>query len=68
MTDLTAHIQGIRVCDTHEHLGKEHDWVEKGPSDVVIDLFSTSVAAGLTVGLIRTIFFRSVCRISWSFS
>lgn len=48
-TDLAAHVANVQVCDTHEHLTKENDWIEKGPSDVVIDLFSTYVAGDIRV-------------------
>jgi uncharacterized protein len=47
MTDLATHIQQIRVCDTHEHLHKEDEWVENGPADVLQDLFQNYVPADL---------------------
>lgn len=47
MTDLATHIQQIRVCDTHEHLRKENDWVQDGPKDVLSDLFQNYVPADL---------------------
>lgn len=47
MTDLATHIQQIRICDTHEHLRKESEWVEDGPRDVLQDLFANYVPADL---------------------
>lgn len=46
MTDLTHHIQTIRLVDTHEHMRRENDWVEKGP-DILQDLFGNYVPADL---------------------
>src|SRR3954451_9559063 len=37
-TDLAAHIQDIRVVDTHSHLGGDIYW-EEHPRDVLADLF-----------------------------
>ena len=30
-TDLAHHIQGTPLVDTHEHLDREHVWLENGP-------------------------------------
>lgn len=38
-TDLSLHIERLRVVDTHEHQMPESDWVHKGPGDVLADLF-----------------------------
>jgi uncharacterized protein len=46
-TDLALHIQQTVMVDTHEHLGKEPEWVEQGPRDVLQDLFSNYVPADL---------------------
>ena len=46
-TDLEQHIQQTPLCDTHEHLGKESDWLENGPSDPLQDLFTNYVSADL---------------------
>ncbi len=45
-TDLTYHIQSIRLVDTHEHMRRENDWVENGP-DILQDLFGNYVPADL---------------------
>ncbi len=45
-TDLTHHIQSIRLVDTHEHMRREPDWVGNGP-DVLQDLFGNYVPADL---------------------
>ena len=45
-TDLTHHIQSIRLVDTHEHMRRENDWVENGP-DILQDLFGNYVPADL---------------------
>ncbi len=45
-TDLAHHIRQTPLCDTHEHLKKESEWVEKGP-DVLQDLFGNYVLADL---------------------
>lgn len=45
-TDLAGHIQQQPLVDTHEHLGKESDWVEAGP-DILSDLFGNYVPADL---------------------
>ena len=46
LTDLHTHINQTRLVDTHEHLGKEHHWVEEGP-DILQDLFGNYVPADL---------------------
>lgn len=48
MTDLAEHIQSLRMIDTHEHLNKEHDFVQGGP-DILQDLFDNYVRADLMV-------------------
>ncbi|MDA0748528.1 MAG: amidohydrolase family protein [bacterium] len=45
-TDLERHIQNTPLCDTHEHLKKEAEWVENGP-DILQDLFGNYVPADL---------------------
>ncbi|MEE2753169.1 MAG: hypothetical protein VX910_04230, partial [Candidatus Latescibacterota bacterium] len=45
-TDLAIHINETPLVDTHEHLKKEHDWVEAGP-DILQDLFGNYVPADL---------------------
>jgi uncharacterized protein len=45
-TDLAQHIQDTPLCDTHEHLKKEHEWTDNGP-DILQDLFSNYVPADL---------------------
>ena len=45
-TDLTHHIESIRLVDTHEHMKRESDWVENGP-DILQDLFGNYVPADL---------------------
>src|SRR3954447_20240187 len=37
-TDLAAHIQAMRIVDTHSHLGGDIYWEEQ-PRDVLADLF-----------------------------
>ena len=46
-TDLELHIQQTPLCDTHEHLRKEREWVDDGPADVLNDLFTNYVPADL---------------------
>ena len=46
MTDLTQHIQELKLIDTHEHLRKEQEYVKNGP-DVLTDLFGNYVLADL---------------------
>ena len=45
-TDLARHIEETPLCDTHEHLRREPDWVEDGP-DILRDLFENYVPADL---------------------
>ena len=45
-TDLFLHIENTLLIDTHEHLRKEHEWVEEGP-DLLQDLFGNYVPADL---------------------
>lgn len=47
-TDLAQHIQTTPLCDTHEHLRKEAEYVENGP-DLLQNLFSSYVPADLVV-------------------
>ena len=47
-TDSALHIRQTPLADTHEHLGRESDWVERGPSDVLQDLFGNYAAGDLT--------------------
>ena len=46
MSDLAQHIQETPLIDSHEHLRKEHEYVENGP-DVLADLFGNYVSADL---------------------
>ena len=46
ITDLTHHIQSIRLVDTHEHMRRESEWVENVP-DILQDLFGNYVPADL---------------------
>lgn len=46
MTDLAEHIQNSWLCDTHEHLRTEREYLEQGP-DVLVDLFGNYAAADL---------------------
>jgi predicted TIM-barrel fold metal-dependent hydrolase len=46
-TDLSLHIQQLALTDTHEHLGREPEWLERGPTDVLQDLFGNYVGADL---------------------
>jgi len=48
MTDLAEHIHSLRMIDTHEHLNKEHDFIQDGP-DILHDLFGNYVEADLIV-------------------
>lgn len=48
MTNLEQHIQDTPLHDTHEHLKKEHEFVETGP-DILQDLFGNYVRADLVV-------------------
>ena len=45
-TELSHHIQSVRLVDTHEHMRRENDWVENGP-DILQDLFGNYVPADL---------------------
>ncbi|MEM7031282.1 MAG: amidohydrolase family protein [Chloroflexota bacterium] len=47
-TDLTHFIWQTPLCDTHEHLGKEDDYLEKAP-DILQNLFENYVSADLFV-------------------
>lgn len=47
-TDLVLHIQTTPLCDTHEHLRKEREYVETGP-DLLQSLFENYVTADLIV-------------------
>src|ERR1051325_3067069 len=47
VSDLAAHIHEIRVCDTHEHLCKENEWVGGKVADVLADLFRSYIAGDL---------------------
>ena len=46
-SDLAEHILGTPLCDTHEHLRKEQEWLDEGPGDVLADLFTNYVPADL---------------------
>jgi uncharacterized protein len=46
MTDLELHTQRTPLCDTHEHLGTEADWIG-GQGDVLADLFHNYAPADL---------------------
>ncbi|MBI2191205.1 MAG: amidohydrolase family protein [Planctomycetes bacterium] len=48
-TNLALHIQQLPLCDSHEHLRKEKDYVENGP-DILQNLFGNYVQADLVVG------------------
>ncbi len=48
MNDLAEHIRSLRMIDTHEHLNKEHDFIQDGP-DILHDLFGNYVEADLIV-------------------
>ncbi|MXX14838.1 MAG: amidohydrolase family protein [Gemmatimonadetes bacterium] len=45
-TSLSEHIEQTALCDTHEHLRREPDWIDDGP-DVLQDLFGNYVPADL---------------------
>ncbi|MFN8441831.1 MAG: amidohydrolase family protein [Caldilineaceae bacterium] len=47
-TDLFLHIQDTPLCDSHEHLHKENEYVENGP-DLLQNLFSSYLPADLVV-------------------
>jgi predicted TIM-barrel fold metal-dependent hydrolase len=44
-TELSQHIQNTILIDTHEHLNREHGWVNEGPKDLLQDLFQNYVPA-----------------------
>ena len=48
LTDLAHYIQETPLCDTHEHLNKEQEYVENGP-DILQSLFNNYVLADLVV-------------------
>jgi hypothetical protein len=45
-TNLSGHIQSVKLVDTHEHLRKEPEWLNSGP-DILQDLFGNYVPADL---------------------
>ena len=45
-TDLQRHINETIVVDTHEHMEREEQWLER-PNDVLTDLFSNYIPADL---------------------
>src|SRR5258707_9911464 len=47
-TQLAEHIQNTTLCDTHEHLRKEAEFVERGP-DILQSLFDNYVMTDLGV-------------------
>ena len=47
-TDLAKHIQQTPLCDTHEHMRSESDYVDDGP-DILQNLFGNYVPADLVV-------------------
>lgn len=49
-TQLADFIADAKVIDTHEHMRKEHEWVDNGPHDVLADLFMNYVPADLASG------------------
>lgn len=48
MTQLAHHITSLPLCDTHEHLHSEREYVEDGP-DLLQNLFGNYVPADLVV-------------------
>ncbi len=48
MTQLAQHIASLPLCDTHEHLRAEREYVEDGP-DILQSLFGNYVPADLVV-------------------
>jgi hypothetical protein len=48
MNELAEHIHSLRMIDTHEHLNKEIDYIERGP-DILQDLFENYIQADLVV-------------------
>ena len=53
-TQLEKFIDNATVIDTHEHMRKEHDWVENGPHDVLHDLFRNYAPGDLISAGART--------------
>jgi uncharacterized protein len=47
-TDLAAHIQSLRLIDTHEHMCKEKDYLEQAP-DILEQLFHNYPSSDLVV-------------------
>lgn len=47
-TDLAHHIQTTPLCDSHEHLRKEQEYVENGP-DLLQNIFNSYLPADLVV-------------------
>jgi len=47
-TELSEHIQRTPLCDTHEHLRKEAEFVERGP-DILQSLFDNYIQTDLDV-------------------
>ncbi len=47
-SELENVIQSLKIFDTHEHMNKETDYVEKGP-DILCDLFENYIPADLRV-------------------
>jgi hypothetical protein len=47
-TDLAHHIQATPLCDSHEHLRKEAEYINDGP-DLLQNLFGNYVSADLVV-------------------
>lgn len=47
-TDLAQHIQTTALCDSHEHLRSEDEYVNRGP-DILQNLFGNYLPADLIV-------------------
>src|SRR6185295_16016232 len=47
-SELTQYIQQTPLCDTHEHLRKETEYIDEGP-DLLLNLFGNYVSADLVV-------------------
>jgi len=47
-TDLALYIQQLPLCDTHEHLWPEDDYLQRGP-DILQNLFDNYITADLAV-------------------
>ena len=43
--ELSAHINGIAMVDTHEHMSKENAWTVDARADILCDLFENYVPA-----------------------